>query len=105
MAKKKHTALGAELIEAMDEVRAHRRGELALESRAVVPKSVDVAKIRRVTGLSQSKFARRFGFDVRTLQDWEQGHRQPDRAARLLLTVIDKEPKAVERALLEETAT
>ena len=37
--------------------------------------------------------------DVRALQDWEQGRRVPDRAARVLLTVIGHEPDAVVRAL------
>ena len=37
--------------------------------------------------------------DVRAVQDWEQGRRVPDRAARVLLTVIDRDPEAVVRAL------
>ena len=38
---------------------------------------------------------------MRALQEWEQGRRVPDRAARVLLTVIDREPEAVVRALGE----
>jgi putative transcriptional regulator len=41
----------------------------------------------------------RFGLQLGTVRDWEQRKRQPDGAARVLLTVIDKEPEAVERAL------
>ena len=41
----------------------------------------------------------RAGLDARALQDWEQGRRVPDRAARVLLTVIDSDPEAVVRAL------
>ena len=48
-------------------------------------------------------FADRFGLDVRAVQDWEQGRRVPDRAACVLLTVIDRDPEAVERALEEWT--
>jgi putative transcriptional regulator len=55
--------------------------------------------IRKATGLSQTDFAWRFGFDVSALRDWEQGRRNPDRAARVLLAVIQYEPKAVDRAL------
>ena len=44
-------------------------------------------------------FADRFGLDARALQDWEQGRRVPDRAARVLLIVIDSDPEAVVRAL------
>ncbi len=49
--------------------------------------------------LSRRKSAERFGLDARAVQDWEQGRRVPDRSARVLLTVIDREPEAVERAL------
>lgn len=59
----------------------------------------DTKAIRKATGLSQSDFAWRFGFDVSALRDWEQGRRTPDRAARVLLAVIQYEPEAVERAL------
>jgi len=49
--------------------------------------------------LSQSAFARTFGLDLGAVQAWEQGRRQPDRAARILLAVIASEPGAVLRAL------
>lgn len=61
--------------------------------------AVDVAGIRARTGLSQTKFASVYGLDVRTLQDWEQGRRTPERAAQLYLRVIEREPEAVKRAL------
>jgi len=48
---------------------------------------------------SQQAFADRFGFPDAILQDWEQGRRGPETSARVLLTVIDKEPEAVHRAL------
>ena len=49
--------------------------------------------------LSRQEFADRFGLDARALQEWEQGRRVPDRAARILLAVIEREPEAVVRAL------
>lgn len=55
--------------------------------------------MRRRTGLSQAAFAARYGINLRTLQDWEQGRVQPDGPARAYLLVIDREPRAVERAL------
>jgi putative transcriptional regulator len=67
--------------------------------RVHVPDRLDVRAIRAKTGLSQQAFADRFGFPVATLRDWEQGRRGPETSARLLLTVIDKEPEAVRRAL------
>jgi len=67
--------------------------------RVLTPRVPDVPAIRRKLGLSQSDFAARFGFSVRTVQEWEQGRAMPDRPARILLRVIEKSPKAVERAV------
>ncbi len=67
--------------------------------RVLAPRVPDVRAIRRKLGLSQSEFAARFGFSVRTVQEWEQGRAVPDRPARILLRVIEKSPNAVERAL------
>ena len=36
-----------------------------------------IKQLRKNTGLSQSKFAARFGVPVRTLQQWEQGQSAP----------------------------
>ena len=61
--------------------------------------AVDVRALRLRLGLSQQAFARRYGFSVATLRDWEQGRRRPRGPARVLLAVLAREPKAVERAL------
>ena len=62
----------------------------------------EVRSIRRQSGLSQATFAARYGLNLRTLQDWEQGRVQPDGPARAYLLVILREPRAVERALAAE---
>jgi putative transcriptional regulator len=67
--------------------------------RVISPRLPDVRAIRRRLGFSQKEFARRFGFSVRTVQEWEQGRAVPDRPARILLRVIEKSPRAVERAV------
>ena len=59
----------------------------------------EVRSIRRRSGFSQAAFAARYGLNLRTLQDWEQGRAQPDGPARAYLLVILREPRAVERAL------
>lgn len=56
-----------------------------------------VAQIREKTGLSQARFAELLGVSVRTLQDWEQGRRAPSGAARTLLLIAEKDPKALLR--------
>ena len=94
------TPLGQEIEAALEEVLAHVRGETALPCRIVDdPTAARIRALRDDMKLSRQKFAERFGLDARTIQDWEQGRRVPDRAARVLLTVIDREPEAVVRAL------
>jgi putative transcriptional regulator len=89
---------GDKVLRGLREAVAHARGE---KTNVVVhvPKRVDVKAIRRRTGLSQDAFAKRFGFTLDSVQNWETRRREPAGTARVLLTVIDKEPEAVERAL------
>lgn len=93
----KKSALGAELIEDMKSVLAHERGKIKLEQ--VWPKPIDVKAIRKRVRMSQAKFSRAYGISKRAIQEWEQGGRQPDSAARAYLTVISREPALVRRAL------
>jgi putative transcriptional regulator len=51
------------------------------------------AEARARTGLSQQDFASLLGVSARTLQDWEQGRREPTGAARTLLRVAVSHPK------------
>ena len=86
MAKSKRN-VGREILEGLREL---KRGEVG---RVInVP---DVGAIREKTGLSQSRFAELLGVSVRTLQDWEQGRRAPSGAARTLLLVADRNPRAL----------
>ncbi len=98
----KRTKVGREVEGALSEVLAHVRGEVNLPCRIVDDPSAErILALRKRMKLSRQKFADRFGLDARAVQDWEQGRRLPDRAARVLLTVIERDPKAVERALAE----
>ena len=98
--KKKAPTFGEELIEGMKLVLAHQRGKAELEQ--VWPKPIDVKAIRKQVKMSQAQFSRAYGISKRALQEWEQGGRQPDSAARAYLTVIAKEPAVVRRALANE---
>ncbi len=49
----------------------------------------------RRRGLSQSRFAELLGVSVRTLQEWEQGRRMPSGAARTLLLIAERNPRAL----------
>lgn len=61
--------------------------------------TIDVKKIRKNLQMTQEDFSQYFGFNIKTLRDWEQHRREPSGAARNLLKVIELEPKAVQRAL------
>jgi putative transcriptional regulator len=67
--------------------------------RVHVPATIDVKKIRARLGLSQEAFAATYGFALSAVRDWEQGRRRPERSARILLKIVQKEPEAVTRAL------
>jgi putative transcriptional regulator len=58
----------------------------------------DVRTIRRKLKLSQTRFAREFGFTAATVRNWEQGRNQPDTPARILLAVIQRHPDIVRTA-------
>jgi putative transcriptional regulator len=72
--------------------------------RVHVPADIDVLRIRRNMGLAREAFAMRSGLSLGTVRDWEQRKRRPEGAARVLLTVIEKEPGAVTRALAAAAA-
>lgn len=56
---------------------------------------IDIGKIRRDLGMTQKEFAVSFGFPLKTLQNWEQGIREPDGPARAYLQVIRRQPEMV----------
>lgn len=79
--------VGAEILQSLREIKRGEHGHIVN-----IP---SVGSIREKTGLSQSRFAQLLGVPVRTLQDWEQGRRAPSGAARTLLLVAEKNPKAL----------
>lgn len=93
------TKAGDRILRSIRKTRRYARGETAEGFVAHVPDEVDVGAIRARMGLSQAAFAARFGFSLDAVQNWEQGRRRPEGAARALLRVIEREPEAVRRAL------
>jgi putative transcriptional regulator len=79
--------IGSEILDGLRELKEGRHGRIIN-----VP---DVGKVREKTGLSQQRFAELLGISVRTLQDWEQGRRAPSGAARTLLLIADRNPRAL----------
>jgi putative transcriptional regulator len=87
----------SELLESVRWMERHRAGKVrARTSQASAP---DVRRVRERTKLPQADFARLIGVSVRTLQNWEQGHRHPSGPAAALLRAVSANPKAVIDAL------
>ena len=78
---------------------ARLRGGRKPVARGTMPDGIDVQAIRRLTGLSQAKFAELLGIELSTLRNWEQGRRQPTGPAQALLRAIRNDPVAVIKAL------
>jgi putative transcriptional regulator len=83
------TQFQADLLES---VRQMRRGQAARVTQVQVPAA---AEARAKVGLSQQQFAGLLGVSPRTLQDWEQGRREPTGAAKTLLRVAVNHPEVL----------
>lgn len=97
---KRRTRPGLALEASAKEILAHAKGQMRLPTRRIVlPDQVDVKRIRSKARMSQAEFARAFCINPRTLQEWEQGRREPDATTRAYLAVIAKNREAVLKAL------
>lgn len=83
-----------ELLESVQEGMEILRGEQA-PSRVFTFDDLNVKELRERHGLSQPRFAEVLGISVGTLRNWEQGRRQPEGSARVLLKVVERHPEAV----------
>ncbi len=91
MAKaKRKVDLGAELLASVREMKA------GVRARSHRPDVSEIAHARLVAGLSQAAFAALLGVSVRTLQDWEQGRREPSGAAKTLIKVAERHPEILQ---------
>ena len=95
------SAAGKTILAGLHDALAYAQGDTTRGQAHTVqiPDRVDVKAIRKRLGLTQAAFAQRYGFELSSIRNWEQGRRQLEGPARLLLLVIDKEPDAVHRAL------
>ncbi len=89
------------LVESIKEAGEIKNG-IVKPSRVFRHKKPDIKAIRKRLNVSQNEFATMIGVSKSTLQNWEQGRREPDGPARALLQVADKNPKAVFEALCKE---
>ena len=68
-------------------------------SRMYETKPPEIRMVRERLDVSQGEFAVMIGVSARTLQNWEQGRRQPEGPAKALLTIASRNPAAVLDAL------
>lgn len=87
-----------ELVASITQMDRIRKGTL-VPGRISKYRPVDVKRIRSGLHVSQSQFAMMIGVSKATLQNWEQGRREPDGPAQALLRIVEKQPKAVLEAL------
>lgn len=78
--------VGREILDGIRDIKAGRAG------RRFTVESYPIVRAREKSGLSQSQFAALLGVSVRTLQDWEQGRREPSAAAKTLIKVAEINP-------------
>ncbi len=76
----------------LESVRKMKRGEAARVTKVLLPAATEA---RAQVGLSQQDFAHLLGVSARTLQDWEQGRREPNGAAKTLLRVAVAHPEVL----------
>jgi len=87
-----------ELLKSVKQAGKIHRGKTS-PSRKFDYAEVDVKAVREQMGISQNLFALTIGVSVRTLQNWEQGHRQPQGPALALLTIFKNDPVHAMKAL------
>ena len=87
-----------ELIASIKEAGKINRGETESFRIHEFPEP-NIKAIREGMGFSQSKFAALIGVNIRTLQNWEQGHRHPTGPAKVLLRLVQADPNSVVKNL------
>ena len=92
---------GRKILNGLAQAAAHAKGEAShvRERKFHIDDTVDVRNIRKKLSLTQQEFALQFGFSLAAVRHWEQGSRVPEMSARVLLTLIDRDPNYVRDAL------
>ena len=83
--------VGQEILDSIREIKAGKVGRVT-----VVMEPADIKKVRKNMGVTQVSFAALMNISVRTVQDWEQGRRQPEGPAQSLLAIAARRPDVMQ---------
>ena len=83
--------IGEEILQGVRDLKAGRVG------RRYTTESYPIVRAREKSGLSQAEFGQLLGVSVRTIQDWEQGRREPNAAAKTLIKVAELHPSVLRK--------
>ena len=83
--------IGQEILAGLKDIKAGRVG------RRYTVATFPIVRAREKAGLSQNQFAALLGVSVRTLQDWEQGRREPSAAAKTLIKIAELYPQVLKK--------
>lgn len=89
--------LGKKLLQSVLEMKAGKA------ARVTQVEANEVAAARLRTGLSQAQFAKALHISARTLQEWEQGRRQPSGAAQALIQIAFHHPEVIAETLADQS--
>jgi putative transcriptional regulator len=81
-----------ELVESIREAGAYLRGE-PVDVRVTFTGEPDPRAVRERLGVTQERFAAMLGINVKTLENWEHGNREPSGPAMRLLQIAEKHPE------------
>jgi putative transcriptional regulator len=78
-----------EVLDGVREIKAGRGKRTVAEPRS------PVVRARLKSGLTQAQFAALLGVSKRTLEQWEQGRREPSGAAKTLIRLAELHPEVL----------
>jgi len=101
--KAKKTKMGQSILKGLKQALAYEHEALTENERGKYRvhdfSAIDVARVRKASGMTQHEFSKTFYIPLKTLRNWEQGERVPRGTASILLKIIQHNPKAVLDAL------
>lgn len=99
----------AELLESANEALEHVQGKKNLKTTAlpIPPKPMNGVQVKRARAslhASQAVFAAYLNVSTKLVQAWEANRRRPEGPALVLLNILVRQPRVIEKILLQDRA-